>query len=30
MALEVGALTEAVTVAVETPVLQTDRTDTGR
>jgi hypothetical protein len=30
MALEVGSLTEAVTVAVETPVLQTDRTDTGR
>jgi hypothetical protein len=30
MPLEVGAVTEAVTVAVETPVLQTDRTDTGR
>src|SRR5436190_6586548 len=30
MALEVGSLTEAVTVAIETPVLQTDRTDTGR
>ena len=30
MALEVGALTESVTVAIETPVLQTDRTDTGR
>jgi hypothetical protein len=30
MALEVGAITEAVTVAMETPVLQTDRTDTGR
>ncbi len=30
MTLEVGAMTEAVTVAAETPVLQTDRTDTGR
>ena len=30
MVLEVGAMTEAVTVAAETPVLQTDRTDTGR
>ena len=30
MPLEVGAMTEAVTVAAETPVLQTDRTDTGR
>lgn len=30
MTLEVGAMTEEVTVAVETPVLQTDRTDTGR
>ena len=30
MALEVGAVTEAVTVAAESPVLQTDRTDTGR
>jgi hypothetical protein len=28
--LEVGAMTEAVEVAAETPVLQTDRTDTGR
>lgn len=28
--LEVGALTETVTVAAETPALQTDRTDTGR
>jgi hypothetical protein len=28
--LEVGGLTEDVTVAAETPVLQTDRTDTGR
>ena len=28
--LEVGAMSEAVTVAAETPVLQTDRTDTGR
>src|SRR5687767_14675239 len=28
--LEVGAVTEAVTVSAETPVLQTDRTDTGR
>jgi Carboxypeptidase regulatory-like domain len=30
LVLEVGTLTEAVTVAAETPVLQTDRTDTGR
>src|SRR5262245_1538052 len=30
MTLEVGAMTEQVTVAAETPVLQTDRTDTGR
>ena len=30
MVLEVGSMTEAVTVAAETPVLQTDRTDTGR
>src|ERR687892_587134 len=29
MKLEVGALTEAVTVSAETPLLQTDRTDTG-
>jgi outer membrane receptor protein involved in Fe transport len=28
--LEVGQLTEAVTVSAETPMLQTDRTDTGR
>jgi hypothetical protein len=28
--LAVGALTEAVTVSGETPILQTDRTDTGR
>src|SRR5215207_3761056 len=28
--LEVGAMTEAVEVSAETPVLQTDRTDTGR
>jgi carboxypeptidase family protein len=28
--LTVGALTEAVTVSAEKPVLQTDRTDTGR
>jgi hypothetical protein len=28
--LEVGQMSEAVTVAAETPVLQTDRTDTGR
>ena len=28
--LELGQLTEAVTVAAETPLLQTDRTDTGR
>src|SRR5690349_2407178 len=30
MTLEVGAMTEAVQVTAETPVLQTDRTDTGR
>jgi hypothetical protein len=30
MVLEVGAMTEAVQVTAETPVLQTDRTDTGR
>ena len=30
MVLTVGALTEAVTVSAERPVLQTDRTDTGR
>ena len=30
MVLEVGAMTEAVQVLAETPVLQTDRTDTGR
>ncbi len=30
VALSVGALTESVTVAGETPLLQTDRTDTGR
>src|SRR3954447_22732104 len=28
--LEVGQMTEAVTVSAEAPVLQTDRTDTGR
>ena len=28
--LEVGQMTESVTVAAETPLLQTDRTDTGR
>ena len=28
--LSIGALSESVTVAAETPVLQTDRTDTGR
>ena len=28
--LEVGQLTETVTVSAETPLLQTDRTDTGR
>src|SRR4029079_7398202 len=28
--LQVGAVTEAVTVAAEKPILQTDRTDTGR
>lgn len=30
MSLEVGQVTEAVTVSAESPVLQTDRTDTGR
>ena len=30
LTLELGQLTEAVTVAAETPLLQTDRTDTGR
>lgn len=30
LVLEVGAMEEAVTVTAETPVLQTDRTDTGR
>jgi hypothetical protein len=30
LTLELGQLTEAVTVAAETPILQTDRTDTGR
>jgi hypothetical protein len=30
VALSVGALTESVTVSGETPLLQTDRTDTGR
>ena len=30
LSLEVGRLTEDVIVAAETPVLQTDRTDTGR
>ena len=30
LALEVGALSETVTVSGETPLLQTDRTDTGR
>ena len=30
LSLEVGAMTEAVTVSAETPLLQTDRTDTGR
>lgn len=30
MVLEVGSMTEAVEVTAETPVLQTDRTDTGR
>jgi hypothetical protein len=30
MKLEVGQMTEAVTVSAEAPVLQTDRTDTGR
>ena len=28
--LELGQMTEAVTVSAETPILQTDRTDTGR
>jgi len=30
LVLELGQVTEAVTVSAETPVLQTDRTDTGR
>lgn len=30
IALSVGSVSESVTVAAETPVLQTDRTDTGR
>jgi hypothetical protein len=30
LTLELGQLTEAVTVAADTPLLQTDRTDTGR
>jgi Carboxypeptidase regulatory-like domain len=30
LTLELGQVTEAVTVAAETPVLQTDRADTGR
>ena len=30
LTLELGQVTEAVTVAAETPLLQTDRTDTGR
>lgn len=30
MTLELGQVSEAVTVSAETPVLQTDRTDTGR
>ncbi len=30
MSLEVGAMTESVNVAAESPSLQTDRTDTGR
>ena len=30
LGLEVGQMTEAVTVSAETPLLQTDRTDTGR
>jgi hypothetical protein len=30
LSLELGQVTEAVTVAAETPILQTDRTDTGR
>ena len=30
LTLELGQLTESVTVASETPLLQTDRTDTGR
>jgi Carboxypeptidase regulatory-like domain len=30
LSLELGQITEAVTVAAESPILQTDRTDTGR
>ncbi len=30
LTLELGSMNEAVTVAAETPLLQTDRTDTGR
>src|SRR4029079_8032137 len=30
VALDVGAMSEAVTVSAEKPILQTDRTDTGR
>jgi hypothetical protein len=30
VSLSVGALTESVTVAADSPILQTDRTDTGR
>jgi Carboxypeptidase regulatory-like domain len=30
LTLELGQVTEAVTVSAETPILQTDRTDTGR
>jgi carboxypeptidase family protein len=30
LSLEVGQMTEAVTVSAESPLLQTDRTDTGR
>ena len=30
LSLELGQLTESVTVAADTPLLQTDRTDTGR
>jgi hypothetical protein len=30
LALEVGQMTESVTVSAESPMLQTDRTDTGR